>query len=144
SQVSAQVAGPVVTDPPLVFAPVASSGSGPAPDWADAQSTGGREMLASNRNFPNFIGFLSNPLQNIDPRSLTQVVPIFASAWVSGGRALPDFDAQVYGPGLSLALTDRFSVGLNQGGLAFAHIDRNDRRGPLRGRLRRNRGEEFG
>src|SRR5262245_12458080 len=64
--------------------------------------------FASNRNFPNFIGFMSNPLQNIDPRSLTQIVPIFGSAWVSTTPALPDGDFQLYGPALSLAVPDRF------------------------------------
>lgn len=119
-------------------------GSCPSALWADGQGDGGREPLASNRNFPNFIGFMSNPLQNIDPRSLTQIVPIFGSAWVATSAALPDLDMQVYGPAISLALTDRFCVGLNQGGYAFAHIDRNDPRRPLLARLARNRGREFG
>ena len=39
--------------------------------------------LTSNRNFPNFIGFISNPVQNNDPRSLTQICPIVGSAWTS-------------------------------------------------------------
>ncbi len=110
----------------------------------ECQKDGRGGLLTSNHNFPCFIGFMSNPLQNIDPRSLTQVVPIFGSAWVSNGPALPDADFQVYGPALNLGLTERLSVGLNQGGYTFAHIDRNDRRGPLIDRLRRNRGDEFG
>src|SRR5437764_1327419 len=89
-------------------------------DWRGQKGfSGGRNALASNRSFPNFIGFLSNPLQNIDPRSLTQVVPIFGSSWVSTTPALPDLNAQIYGPAVSLALTDRLCVGVNQGGLAF-------------------------
>jgi hypothetical protein len=80
--------------------------------------------LRSNRNFSNFIGFMSNPLENIDPRSLTQVWPIFLGSWVETPQALPNANAQIYGAGLNLALTDRLSVGLNQGGYAAIHIDR--------------------
>ncbi len=144
SRVSAQaVLPPGLTGPaPPVHAPVVSSES--VAVWNGAQTSGAREAMASNRNFPNFIGFMSNPLQNIDPRSLTQVVPIFGSAWVGTGRALPDLDGQIYGPASSFAITDRFSVGLNQGGLAFVHIERNDARFPLINRVLRNRGAEFG
>src|SRR5262249_30979460 len=70
------------------------------------------------------IGFLSNPLQNIDPRSLTQIWPMFGSSWVTTSPRLPAADFQLYGAGLNLALTDRLSIGLNQGGYAVAHIDR--------------------
>jgi hypothetical protein len=112
----------------------------PPPAWNGSE----RPPLASDREFSNFIGFMSNPLQNIDPRSLTQVVPLFLSSWVSTGPALPDLNAQAYGPAISVALTDRLSVGLNQGGYAFVHIDRADRRGPLRDLIARTRGDEFG
>jgi hypothetical protein len=87
-----------------------------------AEDQGG--ALRSNRNFPNFIGFMSNPLQSIDPRSLTQLWPVFLSSWVSATPALPSADFQVYGAGLNLALTDRFSVGLNQGGYGVAQFSK--------------------
>lgn len=118
--------------------PFPSTPACPAP--ADAE----RPFLQSNRNFPNFIGFMSNPLQNIDPRSLTQVVPLFIGAKVTTGPIFPDLDAVTFGPAMSFALTDRLSVGLNQGGYAFADISRADRRGPLRDRIARNRGIELG
>jgi hypothetical protein len=82
---------------------------------------GGR--LRSNRTFSNFIGFISNPLQSIDPRSLTQICPIFLSSWVSPIPALPSGDGQVYGPAISVALSDRLCVGMNQGG--YARLDFN-------------------
>ena len=141
SRLPAQTAAPVAIDPPP--GPALRSNPDPVAVWPDAQA-GVREPLASNRNFSNFIGFISNPLQNIDPRSLTQVVPIFLGSQVSTGPALPDLSGQVYGPAFSLALTDRFSVGLNQGGFASINIDRNDPRFPLLNRLLRNRGQEFG
>jgi hypothetical protein len=82
-----------------------------------------RAPLQSNRNFPDFIGFMTNPLQAIDPRSLTQIQPLFLSSWWNPSGSLPGGNAQVYGPAISLALTDRFSVGLNQGGYAVINYN---------------------
>jgi hypothetical protein len=87
-------------------------------------------FLTGNHNFPNFINFVSNPLQNIDPRAVTAIYPIFGSAWVVGPPALPDGNAQVYGPGFTVALSDRLAVGLNQGGYAVIHLS-NDQRNRL-------------
>ncbi len=98
----------------------------------------------SNRNFPHFIGWMSNPLENIDPRALTQIQPIFGSAWMNPSRALPNSDMQLYGPAVSVALSDRLGVGINQGGYAVIHVDRNDPRPPLRNFLAATRGREFG
>lgn len=83
--------------------------------------------LTGNRNFPNFIGFLSNPLQNIEPRAVTQIWPIFGSSWISDGRILPGGDIQLYGAGLNVALSDRLSIGANQGGYAATNLDRRER-----------------
>jgi hypothetical protein len=87
---------------------------------------------------------MSDPLQNIDPRSLTQVVPLFVSSWVGTTPALPDLNGQVYGPAISLAISDRFSIGMNQGGYAVLHVDKNDRRAELLNQFAPNRGAEFG
>ncbi len=82
--------------------------------------------LSGNHNFDRFIGFISNPAQNIDPRAVTTIFPIFGSSWVSGNSAiLPDANAQVYGAGLSVALSDRFSLGLTQGGYGVLDINGN-------------------
>jgi hypothetical protein len=59
---------------------------------------------------------LSNPLLNIDPRAVTAVYPIFGSSWVSSGAPIPDSDVQVYAAAITVALSDRFAMGLNQGG----------------------------
>ena len=40
-------------------------------------------FLTGNQNFPNFIGFLSNPIQSIDPRAVTEIWPMFNAGWVS-------------------------------------------------------------
>lgn len=82
--------------------------------------------LAGNHNFPNFIGFIGNPLQNIDPRAVTAMYPIFGSAWVSNTAPIPNADGQIYGPALTVALSERLAVGLNQGGYAVLHLQRNE------------------
>lgn len=95
----------------------------PAPDEGSA--------LAGNRNFPNFIGFISNPVQNIDPRALTQLFPLYGVTRASSSPPVPDSMLQVIGPGMYLALSERLSVGTTDGGYAFAHINHLDPAGTL-------------
>jgi hypothetical protein len=115
------------------------------PDGCFDQTTASEGgSFVSTRKFPNFIGWMSNPLFNIDPRSLTQIVPIFGNSCISENRALPDLNMQIYGPAISIALMDRCSVGMNQGGYAVAHIDRNDPTGSRVERLGLMRGEASG
>ncbi len=107
---------------------------GPILFHQDGTVDGPSDRFRSNRSFSNFIGWLSNPLQSIDPRSLTQIWPIFISSWVNTIPALPSGNAQVYGAGLNVALTDRLSFGLNQGGYAAADFS-SDRPGLFRDRF---------
>ena len=86
---------------------------------------GESDPLTGNHNFRNFIGFISNPLQNIDPRAMTSVDPIFGSSWISNTPPIPNGDGQVYGPAITVALSDRFAMGMNQGGYAVANLSRN-------------------
>src|SRR5262245_13911802 len=80
-------------------------------------------FLTGNRDFPNFIGFLSNPLQSIDPRAQTILFPMFGSAWASEkSPRLPSADMQVYGAGLWVAGSERLSFGFNQGGFAVVDV----------------------
>ena len=83
-----------------------------------------QSRLTGTRDFSNFIGFLGNPLQNIDPRAVTQLWPMFGSAWTSSTGPLPDTSFQLYGAGLNIALSERFSFGMNQGGFADVDISR--------------------
>jgi hypothetical protein len=78
------------------------------------------------RGFSNFIGFFGNPEQNIDPRAISEIYPVFGSIWTKSAGLLPGSDAQVYGAGLTVALTDRFAAGLNQGGYADVHLSKRD------------------
>lgn len=86
-------------------------------------SSAGR--FASDDAFPRFIGFMSNPVQSIEPRAVTQMWPIFGSTWVSPGPNLPSGHVQAYGAGLNLALSERFSIGFTQGGYATSHFREN-------------------
>jgi len=95
--------------PPVIF---------PVP--ADA----GADPLSGNHNHVHFINWMSNVFENIDPRAVTAIYPIFGSAWVKNSAPIPDSDFQVYGPTLTIALSDRFAMGVNQGGYAVAHFDR--------------------
>jgi hypothetical protein len=94
-----------------------------ADDYTSGRTQGG---LAGNHSFSNFVGFVSNPLQNIDPRSVTAIYPIFGAAWVNNAAPIPNGDFQGYGPALTVALSDRLAIGLNEGGYAtaqFGHFD---------------------
>ena len=113
---------PLVPAPQAGFAvPLENSGPALFPDDGAAESPTGR--FTSNRNFSNFIGFLSNPLQNIDPRSLTHR-PIFhrpdantipaAQRQHAGVRGGPERGP--HGPPV---------LGLNQGGYATADLSTN-------------------
>jgi len=107
--------------PPAMVDPVLDE-SPPACNSCDQDRPGG--PLAGNRNFPNFIGPISNPVQAIDPRALTQLYPIFNSSWVSAFPPLSEGDIQLYGAGLTVALSERLAFGLNQGGYAVSHFER--------------------
>ncbi|HLN29695.1 MAG TPA: hypothetical protein VK395_18260 [Gemmataceae bacterium] len=89
--------------------------------FVDSQSQDG--LFPSDRAFPGFIGFLSNPTRNFDPRSLTQLWPLFVSEWTDSFRPLPGGDIQAYGAGISVALTDRLCAGLSNGGYAVGHYN---------------------
>jgi hypothetical protein len=112
---------------PQPASPVFAAGDLATPPRAELEHRPSAGFLSGTHAFPNFIGWLSNPLQNIDSRALTEVYPIFASAWTSTAGPVPDSDFQLYGAGLTVALSDRFAFGLNQGGYADVHLSTKDR-----------------
>jgi hypothetical protein len=90
-----------------------------------ARSSGG--CLDGTHNFDRFIGFMSNPLFNIDPRAVTELIPITGWNWFDTTPALPSGDMWlVPGAALTVALSERLAVGINQGGYATASLSRND------------------
>jgi hypothetical protein len=111
---------------PIIPQPIVDADfTAPACEAFQNGSSGGR--LSGTHDFPNFIGFMSNPLQNIDPRALTEIYPIFGSVWTHEAGPVPAADFQLYGAGLTVALSDRFAAGLNQGGYVDVHLTTNDR-----------------
>src|SRR5262249_27071255 len=69
------------------------------------------DFLVGTRDFPNFIGFLSNPIESIDPRAVTEIYPVFGSAWANGNGPLQSrAELQLYGAGITVALSDRLAV----------------------------------
>jgi hypothetical protein len=107
--------------PPSAPASVSEPGSCAADAFADT----GSDCFSGNHNHVNFINWVSNPIQNIDPRAVTAIYPIFGSQWVSSTPPIPNADFQLYGAALTIALGERFAMGLNQGGYAAAHFSRN-------------------
>jgi hypothetical protein len=120
AQVGAQEL-PAVSQAPLT--PVVMAEEPGKPHIVLGEDGSSNDPLAGNHAFPNFINFMSNPLQSIDPRAVTALYPIFGSSWISTEAPIPSGDAQVYGPAITIALSDRFAFGLNQGGLVDAHFD---------------------
>jgi hypothetical protein len=47
------------------------------------------------------------------------------SPWFSTIPPVHEGDMQVYGPAMTVALSERLAVGLNQGGYADTHLSRN-------------------
>jgi hypothetical protein len=119
----AQEPPPFAATPAEPF-PVADGVFGPYhavfPADVPAGAQGG--SLSGNHNFPGFINWLSNPVQNIDPRAVTAIYPIFGSSWFETLPPVPDGNMQVYGAAVTVALSDRLAVGLNQGGYADLHL----------------------
>jgi hypothetical protein len=122
----------VLTPRVLAQEPVANAGTqaGPvivAPEAPESHEIlfprsydGLSDRLSGNHNFVNFINWMSNPEQNIDPRAVTAIYPMFLNGWVTNAAPIPNADSQVYGPAISVALSERFSMGLNFGGFAVA------------------------
>jgi hypothetical protein len=114
---------PVAAESPLL--PTQSNAIGGTEDYnGNGGDNSGGGFLTSDRGFPNFIGWISNPTRNIDPRSLTQLFPLFTYAWTDPFRVIPRGQISAYGAGIDLALTERLSVGLTDGSPMWAHFNR--------------------
>lgn len=82
---------------------------------------GGRRLFQSDRAFENFIGPVSNPILAKDPRSLTELRPLFINNWIDGGNPLGSGDFQVVACQARLAITDRLTLIADKDGYAFIH-----------------------
>jgi hypothetical protein len=141
AQEIAPVPTPVPTPVATPYAPLAKPAESPlgvysgTPTNFSAAETS--TFLTGDHQFDNFIGFMSNPILNVDPRSITAIWPVFASVGFETLPALPNGDQQVYGAGINVALNDRLSIGMTQGGYTTIHLDRQS--GPFRDRFGRLR-----
>jgi len=99
------------------------------PSYLPAEGTAGGQgdLLSGNHNFPNFIGFMSDPIQSIDPRAVTAIYPIFGAAWTSADPPIPGARILVGAPAITVALGERFSFGLDDGALVNVDLSKNDR-----------------
>jgi hypothetical protein len=113
----------------ITASPVDGSCPGLVPRFEDANKQAG--TVSGNRNFPNFIGYMSNPLFAIDPRSLTEIWPIFLSTWLSPSSPLPSGNVTLPGAGVNIAITERLSMGVNQGGYVLGKFSDSSRDGWL-------------
>src|SRR5262249_52565594 len=95
-------------------------------DSCPCSASGLGNRLAGTHDFDNFIGFMSNPLFNIDPRAVTELYPITGATWVNPIPALPSGNIWILPTaGLTVALSDRLAVGWNQGGDATGAFNGN-------------------
>jgi hypothetical protein len=123
----AQEAAPKTTTPaegmPVSSGTSCMTAEGCSPTLFPADCERPSGFLYGNHEFDNFIGWMSNLFQNIDPRSVTEIAPVFGNGWVSSSGPLLAGNMQVYGAALNLALSERLCVGLNQGGYAAADFN---------------------
>ena len=116
-----------VTVPVDTGIPVQATGAENAPlvDAGSEDSLNGRGCLTGDKGFRNFIGYVSNPTLAVDPRSLTQVLPVYDYVSTRALRRLiPAGEFNVLGPALSIAVTERLNVGLTNGGYVFTSFPR--------------------
>jgi hypothetical protein len=121
---SAHLASPPVVASPFADTRVPDDHSAILATNEDEKCQGG--CLAGTHDFDRFIGFMSNPLFNIDPRAVTELLPITGFTWFNTIPALPSGNIWlVPGAALTVAASDRLALGINQGGYAAANFDRN-------------------
>lgn len=80
----------------------------------------------SDRCFPRFISPISNPCLSKDPRALSQIYPMFLSNWIPSSHPVEGGSFQVYGAGLTVALSETCELGVVKGGYADKHFGNDD------------------
>lgn len=101
--------------PTLTVAP-SEPASVSVPAMMDGESRG---FLESDRAFPNFIGPISNPILTKDPRSLTELRPLFINNNFPGANpVLQGGSAQIVAAQARFALTERLTLTADKDGWA--------------------------
>jgi hypothetical protein len=108
-----QTTGPA---PASTGIPVQPAAAPDAPMVMDVDSNANKGgFLTGDKCFPRFIGFVSNPSLSVDPRSLTQLYPMYINTSMSAIRPFPAGSINAAGPGLNLALSERLNIGVTKG-----------------------------
>jgi hypothetical protein len=87
----------------------------------DRASSTGRCCFQSDCAFPTLISPVTSPFLFEDPRSLTEVRPIFIYQQMPGSSAFGGGNSGFFGVQGRLAITDRLSVVVNELGWAYFH-----------------------
>jgi hypothetical protein len=112
--------------PPTGLNPIPPSGgaAGGSPlfgyNWLGTTSSGTRTLFQSDHCFDNFISPVTNPFLFEDPRSLTEIRPIFMFQATPGGNWLfGNGNAGYFGVEARLAVTERLSFVINKLGVTW-------------------------
>lgn len=117
---TASPAYPVSAAPSYVAVPAPQGYAAPmgtAPALCDECNKPVRALFQSDHEFDNFVGPVSNPVLNKDPRSNSHARILFINNNVPSGHPL-DGNIQVYALQTNLALTERLSIIADKDGLA--------------------------
>jgi hypothetical protein len=144
----ATVVPPPPSDPVIIGDPGLSAGPPPGPSFWDkckdllngagtpVNGCAGRSLFQSDHAFDSFISPVSNPFLFEDPRSLTEVRPIFmyqsapSKNWVFRGG-----NAEFFGLQARVALTEQFSIVMNKLGFVGLQPNGNDLTDDFRNRV---------
>ncbi|MDY3551880.1 hypothetical protein R5W24_000960 [Gemmata sp. JC717] len=113
------------TTGPGYAAPGYTAPAGAVPALCDECTKPVRRLFQSDHEFDDFVGPVSNPILNKDPRSNSHARLLFINNNVPGGHPL-DGNIQAYALQMNLAVTERLSIIADKDGLA--HIS--PRNGP--------------
>jgi hypothetical protein len=80
----------------------------------------------SDQCFPRFISPVTNVALAKDARSLSRFYPVFINNWLPDDHPTEGGTVQVYGAGLTMALSETLEVGIVKGGYADKHFGNDD------------------
>jgi hypothetical protein len=109
---------PPATAPGAMPGGVPAVAGNPPPAMGELAAAPVRGLFQSDHEFDGFVGPVSNPILNKDPRSNSYARILFVNNNFPGGSPLGGGDARIYALQTNLALTDRLSVIADKDGVA--------------------------
>lgn len=89
-------------------------------NWLGSLTGPNRQLLQSDHSFDNFVSPVTNPFLFEDPRSLTEIRPIFmVQATPNGNYLFRNGDAEYFGLQARVAVTERLSFVLSKFGFTW-------------------------